>query len=101
MRDTTGSLGPFFEGYREKMEKIQMQKRYHTPEATDLLQLFSDFGTKSISLVEIASFLMIPNIQAKRFADELSKRRLVTIKQISKGEYYVELTKRGELYLKE
>lgn len=100
MAKPVGSMGPFLEGYREQEQKRAAEKP-RAPQATDVLDLFARKGTDRLTLFEISSQLMIAPQEAKRFVDELSTRKLVSIESTREGNDLVTLTKRGKLYTEE
>ena len=100
MAEPTGSMGPFLEAYMNQTKKMQVQKKAYRPEAADILELFSQKSASSLSLFEIASDLFISNAEARTLSRELEKKKIVTIKKISEGEF-VELTRLGKQLIKD
>ena len=100
MAKSSGSLGPFFEGYREQTKKSWAQQTPRIPQAIDILDLFVETGVKSMTLLEISSQLMISKWEARKLAEELVARKLASIRESTEGGYLVELTKRGERFIK-
>ena len=73
--DATSSMS-FLKGYRE-----QSQRNRPNISALDVLDLFSLLDLNSLSVVEIASQLMISQGEAFRCIEELKRRGLVSVKR--------------------
>ena len=100
-RDVTGSMGPFLESYVNQSKRYEIQKRAYLPEAMNVLELFSQKDASSLSLFEIASDLFINNAEARTLSRELEKKKIVKIKKIPEGDYFVELTRLGKQIIKD
>ena len=101
MAESSGSLGPFLEAYMNQKKTMQFQQKAHIPDSTDILELFSEKGVSSMSLLEIASDLYINKLEANRLSGELEKKKIVQIKEVDDNELYVELTRLGKQLLKD
>jgi predicted transcriptional regulator len=100
MAKTIGSMGPFLEGYREQEQQMSdIRMVSEKADAVDVLDLFTLREVNRMTMFEISSLLIVRLPEAKRLVDQLAAKKLVSIKSTGKGEYLVELTERGKLYL--
>lgn len=101
MSQPIGSMGPFIESYMTQTQRMHAQRKINIPDAAEVMRLFSERGVKSLSLLEIASNLMIRDMDAKDLSKELERKKLVTFKKMADNEYFVELTRLGNQLIKE
>lgn len=100
MSNSTGSMGPFLEGYRQEAQKSWSQERRpYMRQATDILDLFADMGVESMTIPELSSHLLVPWAATKMLVNELVERKLLSIMKGKEGESAAVLTKRGKLYI--
>jgi DNA-binding MarR family transcriptional regulator len=94
-----GSMEPFFQGYREQEKQIKTSRpQYKSDEdiSKEVLELFAAAGTKSMTQLEIQSWLMVQPIALRRVLKDLEEKKLIQIGKPVEGEILVSLTKSGE-----